>query len=137
MTLSSIRKGIISKITGNTGVQAKLGNPARLYTKGHVPSNPTMPYATIRLNTDTAWNTIGRLGNNTTFTIDVIGEQLTDDIVEDAGDAIRTAVDRQAITATGTSVVMITYETGGMVPDDDPNVQHFTSIYRVKSTPAS
>jgi len=134
MTLTEIRKGIYNKLAANAGVKAKLGDPVRIYNQ--VPNNPTKPYAVIRSLTDTPWDTLSGVGNNSTFTIDVYNDESNDASVEDAGDAIKAALHRQSITATGSTVVMCVYEMGGMVGDPDPAVQHYTSRYRIKSNPS-
>ena len=72
-----------------------------------------------------------KTGNQTTVKIDVFADFTHDGTVEDVGDAIKAALHRQNITITDLEQSWYYYELGEVVPDPDPNVQHYTSRYRI------
>lgn len=131
MTLKDIRIAIISKISCDSNVQARLGNPARIYNV-MAPSNTLFPYALVRTLTDTPSDTIGGVGNSTTVSIDIYTQSSSEGECEDLNDIFKSILHRQPLTVTGCETVYVLYEFGEPVGDPDPTVQHFTSRYRVR-----
>lgn len=123
-----LQAAIVGKLKNDAGVQAVVGNPARVYDE--VPPNPTFPYISLGDNQVLPDKADCIDGQEVFWQIDGWARDPTFPVTKKISKAVVAALDDQAIVVTGYAVVVCEVNTTNYLRDPDGITRHVAISFR-------
>lgn len=123
-----LQAAIVGMLKANSGVQAIVGNPARVYDE--VPNNPTFPYISLGDNQVLPDKADCIDGTEIFWQIDGWARDPTFPMAKKIGKAVKAALDDQPVTVSGYAVVVCEHNTTNYLHDPDGITRHVAVNFR-------
>lgn len=124
-----LQQAVHAKLLADAGLQALIGNPARVYD--HVPEASIFPYILVGDATAVDWSTKTGEGMEQTLTLHAWSRYRGLKEVKQVMAAIVTAIDQVTLAVTGHAFVLLRFEFSDTFMDPDGLTRHGVQRFRV------
>lgn len=131
----ALRVAIFNAVRGDTGVQALIGDPARLFDD--VPPGAAFPYVTFGEASETDWSTATETGTEHALTLEVWSKYEGHKEAISILDALESALHHAALTLTGHALINLQVLGKDMTRDPDRPLARGALHLRAVTEPTS
>jgi hypothetical protein len=113
----AVQQAVYSKLSGDSDVQALLGNPARIYD--HVPPEAAFPYLVFGAVVARPFDDKDRTGFEQTITLDIWSRYRGGKEVKDIMQTIYSALHRTSLSVSGQVFISCEFASSDVTPESD------------------
>ncbi len=124
----ALQKAIFAALSADAGIKALIGDPPRIFD--HVPPQSIFPYLAIGETSSRPFDVKTNEGMEQTLTLHSWSRYRGLKEIKDIMAAVVTAVDRQALSLAGHTLVLLRFELGTTFLDSDGLTRHGVQRFR-------
>lgn len=124
-----LQQALFARLGADTGVQALIGNPVRLYD--HVPQNPTFPYVTLGEEFSTDWGAKGLAGQDVDLILHAWSRYRGKAQAKQILGAIHTCLHEADFAVSGANLVLCRFAFSDVIDDPDGLTRHGIIRFRI------